>query len=118
MPAPRPALTERQWRRIEPLLPRPKRSPKGGRPTVDNRRCLEGILWVLRSGARWRDLPEGFPSPTTCWRRLRDWEAAGVWLKVWRALLGELDRRRRLKWSECFADGSFAPAKRGARRSA
>ena len=118
MAAPRPILTERQWRKIEPLLPKLKTSPKGGRPFADNRRCLEGILWVLRSGARWRDLPENFPSPSTCWRRLRDWEAAGVWLKIWRAFLGQLDARRRIRWGECFADGSFAPAKRGARRSA
>ena len=115
-------LTDAQWEKIAPLLPEPKRSGEGGRPSAGNRSCLEGILWVLRSGARWKDLPRGtpqhFPSATTCWRRLRDWERAGLWLKVWRTLLGELDGRGRLDWEEAFADGSFAPAKKGGRASA
>ena len=111
-------LTDAQWEKIEPLLPKPKRSPKGGRKPVDNRRVLEGILWVLRTGARWKDLPAEFPSPSTCWRRLRDWEEQDVWLTIWRAFLGELDQKGQLDWSEAFADGSFAPAKKGATASA
>jgi transposase len=111
-------LTDAQWEKIKPFLPEPKRSKKGGRPPKGNRECLEGILWVLRSGARWQDLPKHFPSASTCWRRLRDWERAGLWLKIWRAFLGELDENGRLDWSETFADGSFAPAKKGATASA
>lgn len=111
-------LTDEQWSKIEPLLPKPRRSSKGGRPTAPDRPVLEGILWVLRSGARWKDLPEHYPSPATCWRRLRDWEAQGVWLKIWRAFLAQLDERGRLNWEETFADGSFAPAKKGATASA
>jgi transposase len=111
-------LTDGQWEKIEPLMPKPKRSRKGGRPPSGNRACLEGILWVLRSGARWKDLPGDFPSASTCWRRLQAWEADGLWLKIWRAFLGELDERGKLDWDECFADGSFAPAKKGARASA
>jgi hypothetical protein len=78
---------------------------------------LEGILWILRSGARWQDLPEKFPHPSTCWRRLRDWEERGVWLNIWRTFLSELNERQQLKWSESFLDGSFAPAKKGAAES-
>jgi len=78
---------------------------------------LEGILWILRSGARWCDLPDEFPSPSTCWRRLRDWEEQGIWLTIWRAFLAELNQREQLDWSESFLDGSFAPAKKGARKS-
>ncbi|MHB8756208.1 MAG: transposase [Candidatus Acidiferrales bacterium] len=78
---------------------------------------LEGILWILRSGARWQDLPEKFPHPSTCWRRLRDWEEQGVWLNIWRTFLSELNERQQLKWSESFLDGSFAPAKKGAAES-
>ena len=63
-------LTEEQWTRIEPLLPHPKRSRMGGRRPVPNRRVLEGTLWVLRTGARWQDVPRKYASPTTCWRRL------------------------------------------------
>src|SRR5579864_6418937 len=80
-----PLLTEAQWQKIAPLLPQPPQHRQGGRPWVENRRVLEGILWILRSGARWQDLPEKYPHPSTCWRRLRDWEEQGVWLKVWRA---------------------------------
>src|SRR5438094_2798908 len=87
---------------------------RGGRPRASDRKVLEGILWILRSGARWQDLPEEFPSPATCWRRLRDWEEQGVWLNIWRAFLAELNERKQLQWSESFLDGSFAPAKKGA----
>src|SRR2546427_11930322 len=110
-------LTDAQWQKIEPLLPRRRRHRRGGRPPAANRRVLEGILWILRSGARWQDLPEEYPHPSTCWRRLRDWEEQDIWLKVWRAFLGELNERQQLKWSESFLDGSFAPAKKGAAES-
>ncbi len=69
-----PLLTDAQWEKIAPLLPKPPKRRKAGRPPIENRRVLEGILWILRSGARWQDLPEKYPHPSTCWRRLRDWE--------------------------------------------
>jgi transposase len=112
-----PLLTEAQWQKIAPLLPKPPKHRQGGRPWIENRRVLEGILWILRSGARWQDLPEKYPHPSTCWRRLRDWEEQGVWLEIWRAFLSELNERQQLKWSESFLDGSFAPAKKGAAES-
>src|ERR1039458_7420886 len=107
-------LTEEQWKRIEPLLPKMRSK---GRPWADNRRVFEGILWVLKTGARWRDIPEEYPSGATCWRRLRRWEERGVWLDIWRLFLRELDERGRLDWSESFLDGSFASAKKGASAS-
>ena len=110
-------LTDAQWEQIRPLLPKVPKHPRGGRPRADDRRVLEGILWMLRSGARWQDLPEEFPSPATCWRRLRDWEEQGVWLDIWRAFVSELNERGQLDWSESFLDGSFAPAKKGAAES-
>jgi transposase len=108
-------LSDEQWQEIEPLLPRDK---SRGRPWADNRRVVEGILWVLKTGARWRDLPKEYPSAATCWRRLGRWEKQGVWLKVWRAFLSELDARGTLNWEESFLDASFAPAKKGASESA
>ncbi len=114
-------LTDEQWDRIQPLLPPPRgRSRKGGRPPAGDRGCFEGVLWVLRTGARWQDLPRDgrFPSPATCWRRLSRWERGGVWLRVWRAFLDELGEAGRLDRSECFADATFAPAKKGAGASA
>ena len=112
-------LTDEQWKLIEPLLPKPKRRrDKRGRPPAPNRACLEGILWVLQTGAAWRFLPDEFPSPSTCWRRLQQWQEQGIWLNAWRTLLGALDERGLLKWDETFLDGSFAPAKKGAPQSA
>jgi transposase len=114
----KPLLTDKQWAQIEPLLPPLPKSKKGGHPWVPNRPCLEGILWVLRTGARWQDLPDKYPSPSTCWRRLQMWEEQDVWLDIWRAFLGTLDQRKQLDWREAFADGSFAPAKKGGLGSA
>ena len=111
-------LTDEQWARISPHLPSPKAKPKGGRPRADDRGCLEGILWVLRTGARWRDLPDSYPAPVTCWRRLGEWERQDVWLTLWRAFLKDLDEAKQLDWSEAFMDGTFAPAKKGALASA
>ncbi len=118
MPRGGPMLTDRQWEKIKPLLPKLRRGKRGGRPWRDSRRVLEGILWIARSGARWQDLPAEYPSPATCWRRLRDWEEQDVWLTIWRTFLGELNRKGLLDWSEAFIDGSFASAKKGAPESA
>jgi transposase len=114
----KPLLTDPQWEKIEPFLPKPKAPRKGrrrGRPPKPHRVVFEGILWILKTGARWQDLPKDFGvSPSVCWKRLRAWEEQGVWLRLWRAFLSELDQRGRLDWQECFLDGSFAPAKKGA----
>jgi transposase len=107
-------LTDEQWEHIKPFIPQRHVSPKGGRPPADDRKCFEGILWVLRSGARWRDLPDEFPSPSTCWRRINEWMDAGVFIEMWHAFLDKLDQQGRLDWDEVFVDGSFAPAKKGA----
>ena len=111
-------FSEAQWDKIrEHLPPRPRR-PKGGRPPADDRRCLEGILWILWTGAPWSELPSKYGSPTTCWRRLRAWEESGVLLELWRAFLAELNDQQKIRWDECFVDGSFAPAKKGGLPSA
>lgn len=111
------AVTDKQWEKIKPHLPQRKPSPKGGRPRVDDRRCFEGILWILWTGAQWSELPRQYGSPSTCRRRLREWEDGGALLALWRAFLAQLNDRQKIRWDECFADGSFAPAKKGARPS-
>ena len=107
-------LTEKQWKEIGPLLPKLK---SNGRPWKNNRLVIEGILWILRTGARWKDLPEKYPSPSTCWRRLKLWEEQGVWEKIWRTFIRRLDKRGQIDWSECFMDGTFVSAKKGVQKS-
>jgi transposase len=110
-------LTDEQWARIEPLLPTENPGPKGGRPLASNREVLEGILWILRTGAPWKDLPPKYPSSSTCWRRLKRWTEEDVWLQIWRTFLSQLDTDGLLDWQEAFIDASFAPAKKGAPQS-
>ena len=111
-------VTDAQWATIEPLLPRMPRTSRGCRPWASQRSVVDGILWVLKTGARWRDLPAEYPSPSTCWRRLKRWDEDGTWLRVWRAIIAKLDERGRLQWETAFIDGTFAPAKKGAPTSA
>ena len=107
-------LSDEQWALIADLFPSPPSNPRGGRPRADAKRCLEGILWVLRSGARWKDLPRSFPSYVTCWRRFSEWSLSGVWDRAWERLVRQLDGQGQVNWDEGFADGSFSAAKKGA----
>jgi transposase len=109
-----PQLTDEQWLLISEFFPVPSPDPRGGRPRAEARHCLEGILWVLRSGARWKDLPSSFPSYVTCWRRFVEWSKAGLWDQAWCRLVDQLDRQSKVAWKEGFADGTFASAKKGA----
>lgn len=112
-------LTEEQWEAVRRLIPEPPRRADGrGRPWRDTRAVLEGIVWVLRSGARWKDLPERCPPYQTCHRRFQQWVRSGVLRQVLWALSQDLYERGGIDLRECFIDGTFAPAKRGARESA
>ncbi|HEV2753097.1 MAG TPA: IS5 family transposase [Solirubrobacteraceae bacterium] len=104
------SFSDGQWAVIQPLLPAPART---GRPRADDRKTLEGILYVLRSGCRWQDLPRRYGAPTTVWRRLKTWQEDGTWFRLWRTILGRLDAQGRLDWRYAYLDGSFAPAKNG-----
>ena len=109
----REELTEEQWDRIAPLIPAPARRPDGrGRPWRGNREVLNGILWILRSGARWQDLPERFPPYQTCHRRFQQWVRTGVLRSVLEALAEDLRTRGELDLSECFIDATFIVAKK------
>lgn len=108
------------WEAIEPLLPREPPKPKGGRPRFPDRAALEGIIFVLRTGCPWRLLPTelGCGSGTTCWRRLRDWQEAGVWRRLHETLLNWLGDEAAVNWSRASVDSLSVRAKRGARRPA
>jgi transposase len=107
-------LTNEQWRRIEPLVPPMRRKPGGrGRPPREPRDVLNGILWVLRTGAPWKDLPERYPPYQTCHRRFQQWINAGVFAQILSVLAEDLEQRGKLDLSEAFIDGSFSGAKKG-----
>lgn len=111
----REELNDKQWAIIERLIPEPPRRSDGkGRPRRDDREVLNGILWILRSGARWQDLPERFPPYQTCHRRLQQWVRSGVLRGVLEALAEDLRSRGKLDLRECFIDATFVVAKKGA----
>lgn len=106
-------LTDQQWNRIRKYLPEVTPNPKGGRPRVPDRDVLEGILWVLRSGARWKDLPDQYPPYQTCHRRFQEWQKQGVFESILRGLGRSLLLKKEIDRRETFIDGSFSSAKKG-----
>lgn len=113
-------VSDELWERVEPLLPRVERRFRyPGRRRIDDRRCLEGILFVLFSGLPWRAVPRAFGvSGITCWRRFNQWQQAGVWLSLLASLRTELERAGALDEARLLVDSSIAPAKKGARTPA
>jgi transposase len=109
-------LTDEQWQRVAPHLPQHPASPKGGRPRADDRDCLEGILWLLRTGARWQDIPVDLPSGSTCWRRLQEWASAGTLQTIQAILVEQLGSLGLLALEELLADATFIRAKKGVTR--
>ena len=108
-------LKDEQWAIVKPLLPKvPRRTDGKGRPRVDDRAILNGILWILRTGAPWHDMPDRYPAYQTCHRRFQEWVEKGVFEKVLRALVKDVKERGGLDLTECFIDGSFVIAKKGA----
>src|SRR5262245_16577202 len=110
-----PLLSDELWALIEPVLPHRSPSPKGGRPRLDDRKVLIGILFVLKTGILWEDLPceLGCGSGMTCWRRLRDWQADGTWDEVHKVLLDHLRGADQIDWSRALIDSSFVRAAYG-----
>jgi transposase len=114
-------LTDEQWDAIKPCFPRQElRGPgsKGGRPWRSARSVLDGVLWVLRTGAPWADLPPRYPPYQTCHRRFQQWINLGVMPRVLARLRRDLCERGGIENIEGFIDGTYVPAKRGARVSA
>jgi transposase len=110
----REELTDEQWSLIEPLFDKTETVQTRGRPRREDRKILNGVLWILRSGARWSDLPGRFPPYQTCHRRFQQWVKDGRLKKVLETLAEDLRTRGGLDLSECFIDGTFIVAKKGA----
>ena len=108
------AVTDKQWKLIEAQLPKRPPNTRGGRPPLSDRQCFEGILWILWTGAPWSELPERYGSKSAVHRRLAAWVESGVLLNVWRAFLDQLNDARKMRWNECFVDGMFVVANKGA----
>ena len=108
-------VTDELWAVVEPLLPKQRRSRKGGRPPVPNRAALRGILFVLQTGIPWAYLPQemGCGSGVTCWRRLRLWQRRGVWKRLHRVLLEQLAAADQIDWSRASVDSRSLAAKGG-----
>jgi len=111
-------MTERQWQQIKPLLP--PQTPHTGRPAIDHRLIINGILWILRTGAPWRDLPERYGAWSTVAGRFYHWRKINLWQEVLAALQAKADAEGKLNWDIHFVDGSVirahqhaAGAKRG-----
>jgi transposase len=109
-------LTDEQWQRVEPIIMEaeaPRREDGKGRPRRNPREVLNGILWILRTGAQWADLPDRYPPYQTCHRRFQEWVGSGVLDRILQALAEDLQERGEIDLSECFIDGTFVVAKKG-----
>ena len=114
-------VSDELWELVEPLLPRKERRFRSpGRKRLSDRQALCGILFVLHTGIAWRHLPSelGFGSGITCWRRMEEWQEAGVWEALHRLLLARLRASGEIDWSRAVIDGSHVQAKKGAPRRA
>ena len=116
----RQPVSNELWRLLQPLIPAFVPSAKGGarKLAVSDEAALNGILFVLQTGIPWQELPQslGYGSGMTCWRRLRDWNAAGVWEQLHHAILTRLREHDQIDWSRASIDGSSVPSPRGARK--
>jgi transposase len=101
-------LTNSQWERLQPLLPPQK--PKTGRPAHDHRTILNGILWMLRTGAPWRDLPERYGPWRTVASRFYRWQRAGIWAQLFSAVQAQADAQGQLNWDVHYLDGTMIRA--------
>ena len=113
----KPLVSDELWELIEPLIPvKPRRFVCPGRKPLPDRQVLTGILFVLKTGIPWEHLPQemGCGSGMTCWRRLRDWQQAGVWQALHEVLLARLNRAEEIDWSRAVVDSSSVRAVLGA----
>lgn len=107
------SLTNEQWSLLAPLIPIPVKKDGRGRPRKSDRDILDGILWILRTGAPWKDLPDRYPPYQTCHRRFQEWTDRAVFPKILTVLARDMEERGKINLKECFIDGTFSSAKKG-----
>jgi transposase len=107
-------ITDTQWQRILPLVGKPTSLDKRGPKRKDPRQILEGVLWILKTGAQWSELPQKYGAYQTVHRRYQEWIRQGVFGIILRELAQDMEERGKLSLNECFIDGTFASAKKGA----
>jgi transposase len=107
-------ITNEQWEILASLLAVPPRKEHRGRPRKGDRDILSGILWILRTGAPWKDLPDRYPPYQTCHRRFQEWSKRGVFAEILALLAQDMEQRGKITLEECFIDGTFSSAKKGA----
>jgi transposase len=101
-------LTNEEWEKLQPLLPPQKQ--KTGRPALDHRQVINGILWVLRTGAPWRDMPERYGIWSTVSSRFYRWRKAGTWERILKELQEKADAANQLDWQIHYVDGTVIRA--------
>jgi transposase len=110
-------VTDEQWELLEPVLRPARREDNRGRPWHETRAVVNGVLWVLGTGAQWAEMPEKYPPYQTCHRRFQQWVRDGQFVKALRLLATHPHQRGKLNLDEAFVDATFASAKKGASRS-
>ena len=106
-------LPEALWLRMQPLLPRYKASPRGGRPRADLKQVARGIFYILRTGCQWKAVPPQYGSGSTLHRYFQEWTEAGVFRKLWKASLLEYDELRGIRWDWQSVDGAMTKSPLG-----
>jgi transposase len=110
-------IPDELWERMEMLLPKPRRSRKGGRPRLDFRRVADGIFYVLRTGCQWKAAPREFGSGSTLHRYFQDWTERGIFLQLWKWSLLEYDDLKGIQWEWQSMDGAMTKSPLGGEKN-
>ena len=110
-------IPDKLWAEIEPLLPPEKPKPKGGRPRMSNRKAMDAIFYILRTGCQWKALPRSLGAPSTVHDRFQEWQKAGVFHRMWGTGLEKYDELKELDWEWQSMDGAMTKAPLGGEKN-